>query len=164
MSERSADRLEALEVLAQSVVRLAEITLAEVRALRAEAAAEEFVFVGAEPAPAAAAEAAASAPAASPAAAPEEGAPTAPAAGPAPVGVPTAPAGSARSRYWLLTGAAPGSRVVGAGLYGSARAANAALAKLPAGANKSTGVPNLEAGRRAWYAHVGTGGPPLPRH
>ena len=55
MSERSADRLEALEVLAQSVVRLAEITLAEVRALRAEAAAEEFVFVGAEPAPAAAA-------------------------------------------------------------------------------------------------------------
>ena len=146
MTERLAERLEALESLVQSVVQLAEVALVEVRALRAEVAAEEFTVVEAEAAPAAECASAASA-AASPV-----------------VGASTVPAGSVRNRYWLLVGIAPGSRFVGEGLYSSPRAASKALAKLPQGAALSAGVPDVEAGRRAWYEHLGADWPPLPRY
>ncbi len=146
MPERLAERLGALEFLVQSVVQSAEAALVEVRALCAEVAAEDLTVVEAEATPAAQCSSAASA-AASPV-----------------VGASTVPAGSVRNRYWLLLGIAPGSRFVGEGLYSSPRAASKALAKLPQGAALSAGVPDVEAGRRVWYEHLGADWPPLPRY
>ncbi len=146
MTERLAERLEALEALVQSVVQSAEAALVEVRALRAEVAAEDLTVVKAEATPVAQCSSAVSV------------------ATSLVVRAATVPAGSVRNRYRLLVGIAPGSRFVGEGLYSSSSAASKALATLPQGAALSAGVPDVEAGRRVWYEHLGADWPPLPRY